>query len=216
MATKTTEGVAISIPRPDIRVIELTLIGETRLVLHRWSEKARQEMRDKQGGKARTKKAPKIPQKEFEDSLYTSREGWCGFPAGGFKKSAVGACRYTDGITMVVARGVMHVLADGEDARDGTELVRIHGSDPRMREDMVRINMGTADLRYRGEFLPWWATIRVKFNANIITEEQLVNLFTLAGLHVGLGEGRPGAPKNTMDWGMFRVATADDVLAEAA
>lgn len=53
--------------------------------------------------------------------------------------------------------------------------------------------------------------LRVKYNANVITQEQLVNLLALAGLHVGIGEGRPGAPKNTMDWGQFHVATDAEV-----
>lgn len=206
-----TAAIAVNIQAPDVRTVTIPIIGESRLVIHKWSEKAKQEMRDKQQGKHRGKKAPKDPEAEFQGSLYQSEEGWYGFPAGGFAKAAVGACRYCEGVTMVLARGIIHVAPDGFDKGDGTELVRIEGDGPHMREDMVRIAMGTADLRYRGEFRTWRAMVPVRFNANLVTVEQLLNLFTLAGLHVGIGEGRPGAPKNSMGWGLFRVADGSEV-----
>lgn len=60
-----------------------------------------------------------------------------------------------------------------------------------MREDMVRIAMGTADVRHRAEFLEWEVTVPVTYNASIISLEQLVNLFNIAGFGVGVGEWRP-------------------------
>ena len=71
------------------------------------------------------------------------------------------------------------------------EFVEIHGI-PEMREDMVRVGMGTADIRYRGEFKSWYAVIPVKYNASSISLEQLVNLFNLGGFSCGVGEGRSG------------------------
>ena len=213
MAGKKTEMQPISIPKPDIRVMEVPIIGDARLVVHRWSEKARKEIMDKQAGKARKKKEPRDPKEEFNQARYVDvDEGWDGFPVTGIKSALVGACRYCEGITMVMARGVLHVEGEGVD-KDGTELIRIHGDGPHMRTDMVRISMGTADIRYRPEFRSWRALVRVRYNANIITEEQLFNLFQLAGLHCGLGEGRPSAPKNTMDWGYFHPAPEEELEA---
>lgn len=208
---KAKEVQAISIPKPDIRVMEVPVIGDARLVIHKWSEKAIQMIKDKQAGKARPKKENRNPLQEYEQSQYIdAEEGWNGFPVNGFKSSLVGACRYCEGITMVMARGVLHVEADGVD-KSGVELIRLHGDGPHMRQDMVRIAMGTADIRYRAEFRQWQALVRVKFNANVISEEQLFNLFQLAGLHCGIGEGRPSAPKNTMDWGYFHPATQEEL-----
>lgn len=70
------------------------------------------------------------------------------------------------------------------------ELVEIHGT-PRIREDMVRVGMGTADIRYRGEFPEWYAEFDVKYNSGAISIEQLVNLFSLGGFACGIGEWRP-------------------------
>jgi hypothetical protein len=84
--------------------------------------------------------------------------------------------------------------------KDG-EYVEITGI-PTMREDMVRIGMGTSDVRYRGEFNPWEATFTVKYNANVFSAEQIINLFNLGGFACGIGEWR--AEKGG-SYGMYHV-----------
>lgn len=93
------------------------------------------------------------------------------------------AAGYRSGVTknLVSMYGAFHI--DGE-------FVEIKGV-PEMREDMVRVGMGVADIRYRGEFKEWSATFQVKYNASAISLEQLVNLFNLGGFACGLGEWRP-------------------------
>lgn len=205
--TEKVEAVGIEITAPDIRQFEVAVIGDSRLVIHRWSEKAKKIILDKQMGKARGKKDRKIPEEDFKDAQYVSTKGWQGIPSASFKKSMVGACRYVEGLPMTQARGVLRVLSEGTDKRDGTDLVRLYGDGPHMREDMVRIDNGkTTDIRHRPEFRTWHCWVTITYNNNIISEEQLMNLLSLAGLHVGIMEGRPGAPKNTMDWGTFHIA----------
>ena len=75
-----------------------------------------------------------------------------------------------------------------------------------MREDIVRLPNGSADLRFRGEMFPWSADLSIRYNAGIITPEQVINLVNLAGFHVGVGEWRPGSPKKTGSFGMFHAA----------
>jgi hypothetical protein len=67
--------------------------------------------------------------------------------------------------------------------------------------------MGTADLRYRGEFSPWKATLTVKYNANLMSAEQVVNLFETAGFAVGVGEWRP---ERDGPYGRFHVAKGSE------
>ena len=73
---------------------------------------------------------------------------------------------------------------------------------PQMRMDMVRIGMGTADVRFRPEFRDWSADVPIRFNEAVISVEQIVNLFNLAGFGVGIGEWRP---EKDGQWGMFHV-----------
>ena len=201
---KQTSDLVISIPKPVMGVLPLLVTGDTRLVVHNWSAKAKGMMVDKAAGKARTKKPPKDPEQEYRDSLYQDAEGWHGVPAISFKKAAVDACRFCEGITMIQARGVMRVLAQGIDVNNGVEIVRIDGDGPHMREDPVRVQM-TTDLRYRAEWRTWQAKLKVVFNRNVVSYDHIFHLFVLAGLHCGIGEGRPSAPKNTLDWGCFSV-----------
>ena len=191
----------VTLPPLRIETIRVTLIGDTPLIVHRWSEKAIKQMLDKQMKKATAGKEAKDPVQDFKDSLYVLPDGGYGFPIIAFKAAAVTACTSIGGITKVAARQAFHV--DGE-------LTRIEGDEPTMREDAVRVGMGTADLRYRGEFKRWWTTISVKHNANVFSAEQVLNLFSTAGFAVGVGEWRP---EKDGQFGRFHVADAAELRA---
>lgn len=197
---------AINVQRATIRVV-----GDSPLIVHKWSEKAKKEILDKQMKKAKTKgHDAKDPVADFINSLYwmegepeeKTEEGFAkaiqggarfGFPSVAFKASAV-AAGYRSGVTKdkVSMNAAFHI--DGE-------LVEVKGI-PEMREDMVRVGMGTADIRYRGMFREWSATFSAKYNASAISLEQMVNLFNLGGFACGLGEWRP---EKGGQFGMFHV-----------
>lgn len=197
MANTTTKE--ITIPAINIQKIILKIIGDSPLIVHAWDEKTKREMLEKQMKKAKTKGHDiRNPVREFINSLYwlshkpddETEDGFMmaindgatfGFPSVAFKASAVSA-GYRSGVTKdkVSTNAAFHI--DGE-------FVEIKGI-PEMREDMVRVGMGTADLRYRGEFKEWNAEIAVKYNASAISAEQIVNLFNLGGFACGVGEWR--------------------------
>ena len=176
----------------NIKYMDITLESDSSLICHRWSDKAKKEIRDKQMKRAPKAKEAKDPEKDFLASLYKHPDGGYGFPAVAFKSAAVDACSQISGLTKVQIRGVFHI--DGE-------LVKISGK-PTMREDMVRIGMGTADIRHRGEFKKWSATFTLRYNASVVSPEQLVALFQYAGFAVGVGEWRP---QKDGIYGMFHV-----------
>lgn len=194
----TQTATVLSIPKLNIALMEITLIGDSPLVVHRWSEKAQAMIAAKQAKKPKQAKEARDPKAEYEAALYKFPNGKFGFPSIGFKASAIDACSHIDGITKVEARGAFHIPG---------ELVPIKGT-PKMRTDMVRIAMGTADLRYRPEFEHWSTKFTVRYNTNKITPEQIAHLFNTAGFAVGVGEHRP--QKDGM-WGMFHVATEKEV-----
>lgn len=183
---------AVNVPAPDIRELRFNLVGTSPLICHKWSEKAKKEMLDKQMKKATKGKEAKDPERDYRDSLYEHPDGGYGFPAIAFKAAMVRAGTYLD-LKMTFLRGAFHVPA---------ELVPITG-EPRMREDMVRVGMGVADIRYRGEFLPWGAELPILYNARVISDEQLANLLVTAGFSVGVGEWRP---EKDGSYGMWRLA----------
>lgn len=186
----------------NIQHVEVEIVGETELITHRWSQKAKEMMLGKQMGKAQTR-AKKDPEQDYQDSMYRFDDGGYGFPAAGFKAAIVGACRMFDGLPMTKAKIAIRVT--GETNQYGEDLIRIH-AEPHKREDMVRLESGVADIRFRAGFWPWSGKLRVTFNADIISLEQLYNLIDAAGFG-GVGEWRPSAPKSsTGSYGCFRVA----------
>lgn len=198
MVAKKPEKTVITLPPLNIHTAALTLIGDTPLICHAWSQKSKEAMLAKQMKKAVPKKEAKDPERDFRESLYPHPEGGFGFPAVAFKAAAVGACRFVSGIPMTIARGAFHVVGD---------LVKIEG-EPEMREDTVRNESGVADIRYRGEFKQWRAMIAVKFDADMLSIEQIANLFNRAGFSVGIGEWRPMSKESASGrFGMFHVAS---------
>lgn len=197
----TLEPERIQLPKLNRQKIQITLIGDTSLICHRFSEKAKKEMLDKMMKKAKTERAPKDPEREYLESLYVIDGEMYGFPAIGFKMAAVTAANDA-GIQKTLARRSFHVLdPNGEFSKD--DLVPIIGT-PASREDVVMLQGRTADLRYRGEFKEWRVMLHIDYNAGVISAEQVINLFQLAGFGVGVGDWRP--EKDGMH-GLFHVMT---------
>lgn len=177
----------------NIQNFQLKLVGTSPLIMHKWSDKAKKEMLDKQMKKTKTAKLAKDPQADYESSMYRDSDGDPCFPSVAFKSAAVDAAISMD-LKKTNMRQSFHVLG---------EMVKIVG-EPSMREDMVRVGMGTADIRYRAEFKKWSCVLDIRFNAAMISVEQIVNLFQSAGFGIGVGEWRP---QKNGSYGMFEVAT---------
>lgn len=195
---KATEATVISIPPIEIKTYLLRIVGDSPLICHAWSKKAKQEMLDKQMGKARGKKEPKNPEQDYYEAFYRLEDGTPGFPTIAFKAAAVNAATQVSGLTKVFLRGAFHTVG---------ELVAIEG-EPQMREDMVRIAMGTADIRYRPEFTQWAVNLPVRVNSRSMTLEQLIHLFNQAGFSAGVGEWRPEKDGQN---GMFHVEGVEEI-----
>ncbi|MFG1212015.1 hypothetical protein V5F72_24125 [Xanthobacter flavus] len=209
------EDVGITLPPLDIRQMEVTVIGDAPLIVHAWSEKAKKEMLAKQTKAARGAKEAKDPQADYRAAMYRLADGGYGFPSVAFKAAAVTAATSVAGVTKVAARQAFHVVGEDVDVKGAFEgsstrlnLVRIEGAQSTMREDMVRVGMGTADLRYRPEFTRWFARLLVRYNANVLSESQILNLLNTAGFAVGVGEWRPEKDGQS---GMFHVAAEGEV-----
>jgi hypothetical protein len=185
----------IELKKINIQLAQIDLVGDSSLIVHAWSEKVKKGMLDKQMKKAKGAQQAKDPNRDYEDAFYRMPDGTPGFPAIAFKAAAVSAAgRFAEGMKMTEVRGSFHIPC---------ELIPIEGK-PNMREDMVRVGMGTADIRYRPEFKKWRVSLPIRYNADAISLEQIVNLFNQAGFGVGVGEWRPEKDGSN---GMFHVAT---------
>ena len=64
---------------------------------------------------------------------------------------------------------------------------------------------GSLDLRYRPSFDDWGCVLRIRYNASAISPEQIVNMLSHAGFHIGICEMRPERGGNTN--GTFEVVS---------
>lgn len=198
----------VKIERPKIRQAKITIKGISPYVQHKFSEKARKMMEDKQRAGSQANKNRKRDPKDFEqvynDALHVSREGWYGIPAPSFRNAMIDACRLV-GFKMTHAKLSVFVEADGFDADDGTPLVKIIGS-PRVHEAVARNESGVADIRWRPMWDEWLAVVTVSWDEGQFSATDVMNLMMRAGLQVGIGEGRPNSPNsNGLGWGRFQI-----------
>jgi hypothetical protein len=193
-------GKGVEIKELALEDISFTVEGLSPLIVHRWSEKARKQMLAKQMKEVVTKEA-KNPEEQFRESLYTLDGDKPAFPADAFKAAAVRGGKSL-GIVMTDAKSAFFVHGEYSE-RDLRDLVPLKGP-VTMREDMVRLENGVADIRYRAQVHPWSAVIRITYNSSVLSKEQIVNMFNAGGFGCGVGEWRPS---NGGTFGRFNVKT---------
>lgn len=204
MATKK-ETEVIEIRPLDIKRVKVRITGDTPLIVHAWSEKAKRQMLEAQMKTTKTKaKDLRDPYDDFIQSLYwlegkpeestpeafeeavANGAKW-GFPVGAIKQAGNSAAYRMGWVKNQMAlRGSYFLQTEYGD------MAEIKGAVPEIREDMVRIGMGSADLRYRGEFKNWYMDMTLEYNASgDMTLEQILNVINAGGYTCGIGEWRP-------------------------
>lgn len=214
MAGKKEEAI-VTIKPLDIKMVPIKIVGDTPLIVHAWSEKAKKMMLDAQMKTTKTKaKEARNPMDEFINSMYwltpmpkstedafvkaVKKGAKWGFPVGAIKQAANSAAYRLGWVkNQMELRGAYFLKTEYGD------MARIEGDAPEMREDMVRIGMGSADLRYRAEYKTWEMNMVLQYNASgNLTIEQIVNCVNAGGYSVGIGEWRP---ERDGDFGRFHV-----------
>ena len=214
MATKKTEEV-VEIRPLDIREVKIKIVGDSPLIVHAWSEKAKRMMLESQMKATKTKaKEARDPYDDFINSMYWITEKpestpeafekavkdgakW-GFPVTAIKMSGNAAAYRLGWVkNQMGLRGSYFLKSEYGD------MAEIISDTPIIREDMVRVGLGSADLRYRGEFRNWSMDLTLEYNASgDYSLEQIVNIINAGGYACGLGEWRP---EKDGDFGRYHI-----------
>lgn len=210
------------------KTFHVWIVGDTPLICHAWSEKAKREMLTKQVKATKAGKDARDPEADFISSLYPMEQGTYdkgnykadgkfGFPATGIKNCLLSAAHKDKGIARSNVMSALWVDAEMvrvapalRDAVCDIPLVRIWGSEPEMREDMVKIGSGlnkTANLAYRAQFRIWAMKISGRINPAVLRDETLGTLFQESGFAAGIGEWRI---ERKGVFGAFHMADADE------
>lgn len=200
----------------------LWIVGSTPLIVHAWSQKAKLEMLAKQTKATKGGREVRDPERDFVDSLYSmghDKDGneMFGFPSTGVKNCIMSSAHKDRGVARSAVLSALWVDADMVRIRPALAgaicdmpLIRVYGPPPQMREDMTKIGSGLqkiANLAYRGQFWPWAMRVTGRFNASVITGEQLAFLIQESGLASGLGEWRN---ERKGVFGSFHLATSSE------
>lgn len=224
----TAKAKAIEIKPIELETVEITIVGTTPLIVHAWSHKAKQEMLDKQMGKAKKAKHDiKVPVNDFMAACYWLSEqpepgetdeqaeanylaaieagAHFGFPVTGIKQSIImGAKR--GGLDVVATELRASFFLAGGTEHSTVDLAEIVTPEPpTMREDMVKVGgmSKTADIRHRPEFRDWEIPLKLTYNKNgKYSLEQIMNCVNVGGFACGIGEWRP---ERDGQFGMYKL-----------
>jgi len=219
---------------------QITIVGDTPLIVHRWSFKALMEIL---GDSKLKKKIPRNPVAEVACALYwmdperdpfpplpftMMADGYkvydsmiekyqsyteedfrrdadgarFGFPVTAIKKAAIAsAFRNEWSKDKVSMQGAFFLNGEGEQ-----QLVEIKSpSIPVIRQDSVKVGMGTADIRYRPQFTEWSIDIALRYNVNgKLNLKDILNIINLGGQTNGIGEWRI---EKSGQYGSYHVAS---------
>lgn len=194
-----------------IERIELVLTGRSGspLVIHAFTDKAKQQIRDKQQKKAKRAKEQRLPAEEYQAAKYINEHGQECAPITAIKKSMISAGTAMDNLTKVAIRQALFVSPTHDQK---AMLVPIETDDGQpaigvMREDAVTIGINTRGLTYRPEYPTWRLLVTVEYNSRLISRDQVIALAMHAGWGVGICEGRP-EKSSALGWGRYDVAVS--------
>lgn len=205
----------ITIKAQNIKTVPIRIVGDSPLIVHAWSEKAKRMMLEKQMKATKTSaKEKRDPYADFLDSMYWLTErpkentpkafekalkggAKFGFPVGAIKMAGNSAA-YRGGWVknQMQLRGTYFLKTDFGD------MAEIKYKSIECREDMVRVQ-GSADLRYRAQFNEWYMDMTLEFNdGGEYTLDQIINVINAGGFGVGIGEWRP---ERDGDFGRYHI-----------
>lgn len=213
MATKANVE-TITIAPPRFAVLAFRLRGTAPYMQLKFSQKALGAMRATQAAGSTAKKGKAREARDFDadfiQAQHISEEGWNGQPAAAYRNALIDACRMA-GYAMTRAKMSAFVLADGLDRDDGTPLIRIIGDPPEKTELAVRNATGVADIRVRPQWRQWEVVLRVRYDQDQFTAQDVANLVARAGIQVGIGEGRPFSKNSPgMGLGTFEIVNEEE------
>jgi hypothetical protein len=189
--------VIVDVPGIPVSVVTLYIESLTGMIQNSDHGLADKLLAD-QGKKTKSKRPPRNQEKETHNTLHFFADGvTVGFPAGGIKKCIKRGAKAVPNLAMTDIDAGLFVMRD----EPRKNLVRVEG-DWESRRDIVHLQGGTPDVRYRAFFPEWRMTLNVQYNEALLSLEQVITAVNNGGFSCGLGDWRP---QRSGDYGRFRV-----------
>jgi len=188
---------------PQFKIVKIQIEGITPLLMNRQSERIKEMLRRyqfddfKKQGKDKNKDLKKITEEDLiKEKIHYDDDGNVCFPVMGFKE------------------GMINVAPKIGIYANNLNSIQIFGNLVPIKFKKMKINrvMGRTSGRnktpqeiIRPEFTEWSCELTIRFNSELLNEEQLVNLINWAGSEVGLGDWRP---ETRGSYGIYKVKSS--------
>lgn len=200
----------VVISAPKFNTVEVLLQGTAPLVVARFANKGGLMAKMAEGKSAGSKKerSARDYDKEADAARYYSpKGGWEGINASAMRCGMISACRLV-GFKMTLAKLSVFIEADDYD-KDGIPLLRVYGNSETYTAH-TRNATGVVDIRSRPMYKEWALKVRIRFDADQFSVQDVYNLIARVGGQVGLCEGRPDSKSSAgCGFGTFEVVPND-------
>ena len=167
----------------NIKTITINIIGKTPLLMDKMPQETLNNILAKQTGLSNTnKKKVRDTSNETSNAIHKTSMGKIGYPASAFKKamidatSRVGDKFFSKGLVMGAIRIINSV--------EGLVLLKYS------KQSVLEHNVGS-NVKFTPMFQDWSCELKIQFDANNITAEDILTLVNYAGFYVGIGSWRP-------------------------
>jgi len=210
----------ISVSAPNSQILKLRIRGLTDLISHRLDPEVVVQMTARETGAQVIKKLRDFDEEfkacfhliqgersELPDNSKGMPEGFeIGFPSMAFSRGlAYITADYGKEISKAMLNRNLAILSERIVPLTFDSYERV--IDIPRRSGMTR----APDVRHRPYIKGWSCELIVRFDADILSAEAVVNLFARAGSSAGIGDWRPSSPKSAGNHGLYEVA---EVLGE--
>lgn len=183
--------------------ISFWIKGTSPIIQHAWGVKGPEMLKLTPQERRKLPKKRRNPEEEAKDATHRTEDGDYGIPVTAFKASLITAAHKDIGLEKTLVRKSLFIPSN-----DPNSITKMECSEPFIREDIVRVGTGVADLRYRPQFNEWRVNIIAEIDESMLTVDDLVNLVDRAGFSVGIGEWRP---EKGGDYGRYKMDTTEPV-----
>lgn len=208
---KKEEIVEIEFKPIEPKTVEITIVGDTDLILHKMNDVTTKQLTDARKDKAKDLTKPneweeiitaihwlngkpeEYSEQVMHDLLFSDDNAPC-ITAFGLKKSFGEALTRNKISTYSTEfRATVNVLGEKDN------LIPITFTEYHLDEKLMSPKKGAPVLVKLNRFSGWRATFKISFLENVYSLEQIVNVINLAGFGIGIGSGR------NSDYGRYHI-----------
>lgn len=193
------EKTTIELKPLNSRLMEVSIIGDSDLVLNKMNDVAARDLTDKRKDKAKSNEKPNV-----WESIITSIHWYNGKPVDFSEEGLHKALK--ENAPCITDFGLKKSFADmvvrGEIDKYSTKfnanvnllnkggLVPIKFAEHVIDEKLMSPKKGSPVLVHLNRFIGWSATFTVSYMETVFSAEQIINIINMAGFGIGIGSGR--------------------------